>query len=108
MERMDKLKEMIAAYPNDCFSRHALALEYMKLGQTSSAIDEMEQLLLIDPNYIGTYYHLAKAYQKLDNLVIALEILEKGIRIAVNLSSENDLRELKNALQQLKDEIEEN
>ena len=108
MERIDNLKRLISEYPNDCFSRHALAMEYLKLGNTEAAVEEMENLLLIDRNHIGTYYHLAKAYEKLAQYPHALEVLENGIKLASSISSENDLREMRAALQQLRDEMDEN
>jgi tetratricopeptide (TPR) repeat protein len=106
MNRIEKLKEIILQYPTDCFSRHALAMEYMKSGDITQAIHEMEELLLIDENHVGTYYHLAKAYEKIEKYSNALEILEKGIKIAASTSAQNDYRELNGALDQLRNEMD--
>jgi tetratricopeptide (TPR) repeat protein len=106
MERIEKLREMIKKYPSDCFSRHALAMEFLKLDKIPEAIDEMENLLLINCNYVGTYYHLAKAYEKMNAYPQALDVLERGMRVAKASAAENELRELNAAWQQLKDEID--
>lgn len=106
MDKIKKLKEMISKFPDDCFSRHALAMELLKMGNTEEAIHEMEELLLVDSNYVGTYYHLAKAYQQLQQYSHSLEVLERGIKVAMASSSQNDLRELNGALDQLKDELD--
>ena len=37
MERIDKLKTFLANSPNDSFLKHALALEYVKLGDEAGA-----------------------------------------------------------------------
>ncbi len=106
MDRIAKLKEIISTFPDDCFSRHALAMELIKMGKIDEAIHEMEELLLVDPNYVGTYYHLAKAYEKIQQYDAALEVLEKGIKVAVASTDKNDLRELNGALDHLKDELD--
>ena len=106
MDKIEKLKEMISKFPDDCFSRHALAMELLKMGNTEQAIHEMEELLLVDPNYVGTYYHLAKAYEKLQQYSHSLEVLERGIKVAMASSAQNDLRELNGALDHLKDELD--
>ena len=106
MNRVEKLKELIEKFPNDCFSRHALAMEYIKMGNTVEAIQEMEDILLMDENHVGTYYHLAKAYEKIEKFTNALEVLEKGIKVAASNASHNDYRELNGALDQLKNELD--
>lgn len=106
MDKIKKLKEMISKFPDDCFSRHALAMELLKMGNTEEAIHEMEELLLVDSNYVGTYYHLAKAYQQLQQYAHSLEVLERGIKVAMANTAQNDLRELNGALDQLKDELD--
>ena len=106
MNRVEKLKEMIEQFPNDCFSRHALAMEFIKMGNTIEAIQEMENILVIDENHVGTYYHLAKAYEKIEKYTNALEALEKGIKVAASNASHNDYRELNGALDQLKNELD--
>lgn len=106
MNRVEKLKELIEKFPNDCFSRHALAMEYIKMGNTIEAIQEMENILVIDENHVGTYYHLAKAYEKIEKFTNALVVLEKGIKIAASNASQNDYRELNGALDQLKNELD--
>lgn len=106
MNKVERLKEMIVKYPNDCFSRHALAMEYLKTGDIAEAIHEMENILVIDENHVGTYYHLAKAYEKIEKFTNALEVLEKGIKIAASNAAQNDLRELNGALDQLKNDLD--
>lgn len=88
------------------FSRHALAMELLKLGQYPDALEAMNSLLSVDENHSGTYYHLGKLYEQLGENENALKIYEKGIIIAGKIKAENDLRELKAALSQLKDELD--
>jgi hypothetical protein len=64
VERIEKLKSFIAADPSDLFSRHALAMEWVKLGDFPAAIEQMEAILQIDDQHLGTYYHLGKPMKK--------------------------------------------
>jgi len=106
MDKITKLKEMISKFPDDCFSRHALAMELLKMGNIEDAIHEMEELLLVDSSYVGTYYHLAKAYEKLHQYNRSLAVLESGVKVAMEMAAKNDLRELNGALDHLKDELD--
>lgn len=105
MERIDKLKSFIANDPTDLFSRHALAMELVKIGDFPSAIQEMEDALKVDENHIGTYYHLGKTYEKVNEFEKALQTYEKGIHLAQVLNKQHELRELKGALNLLNDEM---
>lgn len=106
MDRISRLKAFIDQYPADMFSRHALAMELLKVEQFHEALEAMISLLATDENHSGTYYHLAKLYEQLGDHENAIKIYEKGIVIAAKVKAENDLRELKGALSQLKDELE--
>jgi tetratricopeptide (TPR) repeat protein len=106
MDRIAKLKAFINEYPTDMFSRHALAMELIKLERFQEALEAMVSLLAADENHSGTYYHLGKLHEQLGDHENALKIYEKGIIIAGKVKAENDLRELKGALSQLKDELE--
>ena len=106
MDRISRLETFIEKYPNDMFSSHALAMELIKLERYPEALEAMLALLSFDENHSGTYYHLGKLYEQLGDHENAVKIYEKGIMIASNVKAENDLRELKAALSQLKDELD--
>lgn len=101
MERIDKLKEMLAASPEDCFLLHALGLEYMKLNEVETAVVFFEKVLSVDENYVGTYYHLAKACEKMNDKHKAIAIYEKGIAIAQGLKDNHARNELQMALDEI-------
>jgi tetratricopeptide (TPR) repeat protein len=105
VERIEKLKTFIAGDPADLFSRHALAMELVKIGDFESAIAQLEKILSIDELQVGTYYHLGKTYEKISLFNKALEVYEKGILVARNLQKHHELRELMGALNFLKDEL---
>jgi len=59
-----KIRQMLVDNPADNFLQHALALEYIKLGDDKQARNLFEDILNRDPAYIGSYYHLAKLLER--------------------------------------------
>ncbi|MDP1971673.1 MAG: hypothetical protein Q8J87_01785, partial [Sediminibacterium sp.] len=73
MNRINRIQEMLAANPKDLFLRHALALEWIKIGNEVDAKDLFEAILTEDPTYIGSYYHLAKLLERVGETTAAIE-----------------------------------
>jgi tetratricopeptide (TPR) repeat protein len=106
MDRIVILKQFIRDNPSDFFSRHALALECIKLGDDAEAERLFKEILENNPSYIGTYYHLGKLLERDNRADEALEIYENGIKHAEKENDNHALRELKAAFNQLKDEMD--
>jgi Tfp pilus assembly protein PilF len=79
MDRIAKLKEFLAVNPDDSFVQHALALEYVKIGDDEEARKLFEHILNKDENYVGSYYHLAKLFERNDEKENAIAWYEKGM-----------------------------
>ena len=60
MDRIEKLKTFLESTPADSFLQHALALEYIKVGDDGEARKLFKEILLREPTYVGSYYHLGK------------------------------------------------
>lgn len=103
-ERIEKLKTMLEQMPKDCFLWHALALEWSKIADYASAKTCFEQVLHIDANYIGSYYHLGKTLEKLNDIPAAIAIYEEGIRRAGMANDRHARSELQQALDEISDE----
>ena len=86
------------------FSRHALAMELIKLEQYPEALEAMIALLAVDENHSGTYYHLGKLLEKAGRIDEAIAVYEEGIQFCQRLAAHNDLRELKGALVLIKED----
>ena len=106
MERIDKLKAFIEQDPADCFSRHALALELLKIGDITGAIEVMQALIGINPNHTGTYLHLGKALERINKIEDALSIYKLGIEASRFVQATHDANELNAALNQLEEEMD--
>ena len=103
MERIEKLKEYLAASPDDSFLQHALALEYIKEGRDVEAKELFENILHRDENYIGSYYHLGKLLEKMNQPDLAIQWYEKGVNKARSLGEKHAYNELMSAYEDLVD-----
>lgn len=101
MNRIEQIKTFLAANPNDNFLLHALALEYIKLGNDVDAKPLFEQILTQSPDYVGSYYHLAKLLERLGNNAIAIEWYEKGMEAAKTAKDQHAFNELQAAYEDL-------
>lgn len=95
---MDRLKSFIERNPADAFSRHALAMEYIKIGDDDAARSELETLLAMDPGYVGSYYHLGKLKERSGDPEGAAETYRQGILLAERAGERHAAGELRAAL----------
>ena len=101
MDRIERLKEFLAANPEDNFVQHALALEYVKSGDENAARSLFETILTRDENYIGSYYHLAKLLERNGENDTAIAVYEKGMLQAKKAGEQHAYNELRSAYEDL-------
>ena len=101
MDRIARIKELLQSQPNDAFLQHALALEYIKLGDDSGARALFEALLAREPGYVGSYYHLAKLLERQGEEQAAISVYEEGMRQARAASDNHAFSELRSAYEEL-------
>ncbi|MEO6330084.1 MAG: hypothetical protein ABIO55_14205 [Ginsengibacter sp.] len=97
MDRIEKLKEYIKSSQKDSFLQHALALEYIKLGNDEEARKLFVEILLREPTYVGSYYHLAKLLERTGETGKAMKIYEKGMQEAKRAGDTHSFNELQGA-----------
>ncbi|MBA4260241.1 MAG: hypothetical protein C0446_13835 [Chitinophaga sp.] len=101
MNRIARIQEMLQSNPADQFLRHALALEWIKLGNDAEAKLLFEAILTEDPNYIGSYYHLAKLLERIGDTTAAIQWYEKGMEAAKAAKDQHSYNELQSAYEDL-------
>ncbi|MBK6826150.1 MAG: tetratricopeptide repeat protein [Chitinophagaceae bacterium] len=99
--RIDKIRAMLVSQPADCFLQHALALEYIKLGNEEEARRLFEEILNREPGYIGSYYHLAKLLERTGQTDAAIQVYEKGMEESKKAGDQHALSELRSAWEEL-------
>ena len=104
MERIDKLKEYLNTTPNDSFLQHALALEYIKVGNDINAKNLFNEILKREPTYIGSYYHLGKVHERLGDIPKALRVYERGMEEAKKAGDQHSYNELQAAFEDIEED----
>lgn len=103
MSRIEKLLEFMKTNDKDSFLQHALALEYIKIGNDEDARKLFNEILLREPTYIGSYYHLGKLLERAGDFDKAVKVYERGMWEAKRVGDNHSYNELQGA----KEEVEE-
>ncbi|MCW3112123.1 MAG: hypothetical protein JWR18_519 [Segetibacter sp.] len=101
MDRINKLQEYLKASPTDSFLRHALALEFIKIGNDTEARKLFEDILQHEPTYVGSYYHLAKLLERTGDNELAIKWYEKGMAAAKEAGDQHSYNELQASYEDL-------
>jgi Tfp pilus assembly protein PilF len=101
MDRIEKLKEFLRASPDDSFLQHALALEYVKLGDDETARQLFETILAREPLYVGSYYQLGRLLERMGDNEAAALVYENGMTAARQTGEEKAYGELRSAHEEL-------
>lgn len=99
--RLEILKTMVDAKPEDAFGRYGLAMEYVRMGELETAVTEFEALLKHNPNYAAGYFHGGQTLEKLGRIEEAREIYRRGIDVTTASGDAHTRGELIGALQML-------
>lgn len=84
--------------PADAFLKYAIALEYLRLGNSDEAAKQFELLLKDFPNYLPTYYQAAKFWEETGEIDKAIAAYNTGIALASANNDAKALNELREAL----------
>lgn len=103
MDRIQKLKEFLQLNPNDSFLKHALGLEYRKIGRDEEALRCFESVIENDPSYVGTYYQLGKYWEGKGNPNKAMEYYGQGLKAAQAVGDRHAQNELRTAMEELEE-----
>jgi Tfp pilus assembly protein PilF len=101
VDRIEKLRDFLKQTPADSFLKHALALEYIKLGNDDEARKIFIEILGHDPGYVGSYYHLGKLLERNADRDEAIKIYEKGMEEAKRAGDNHAYGELRGAYDEL-------
>ena len=101
--RLTSLMELQNKNPKDPFFKYAIALEYVSLNKSKSALELFEELFNLNPDFLPNYYQYAKLLERSD-LDRAKNIYAKGIELALKTNDIKTMNELQAALNILEEE----
>src|ERR1700680_2703104 len=97
-DRLEILKSMLQARPDDKLARYGLAMEYKNLGQYGAAVEEFRTLLSSHPDYAAAYFHGGQTLEKAGRLDDARAMYEQGIAVTTRTGDSHTRAELQAAL----------
>ena len=103
MSRIKKLLEYMETSGKDSFLQHALALEYIKIGEDEQARGLFNELLLREPTYVGSYFHLGKLLERVGDFDKAIRIYRRGMEEAKKAGDHHSYSELQGALEDIEE-----
>lgn len=103
MDRLERLEQFIEKDPDDAFSRHALALEWVKRGDDTAARSVFEALLQRCPGHVGSYFHYGRLLERAGEPRSALTAYQEGLRRAFEAGDAHAAAELRTAAEALED-----
>lgn len=92
--RLEQIRALLRADPQDPFLQYALAMEYASAGDDAVAIAAFRELVATQPDYVPTYLMLAQTLHRLGSEPEAADVLRSGIIIAKKAGEEHALSEL--------------
>lgn len=104
VSRIEKLLEFLKTNDKDSFLQHALALEYIKIGNEEAARLLFNEILLREPTYIGSYYHLGKLLERIGDTAKAIRVYKRGMEEAKKAGDNHAHGELMGAMEDLEDD----
>lgn len=103
MSKLDTLRDYLVKSPGDSFLQHAMAMEYIKLGNDAEAKALFENILFLEPGYTGTYYHLAKLLERTGETQQAITVYEQGMAACKTTGDNHAYNELQAAYEEICD-----
>jgi len=101
MDKIERLKEIVALDPKNSFARYGIAMEWVSRGETAAALSEFETLLSNDPNYTPGYFMAAQTLAGAGRKTEAVERLKAGIASAARDGNRHALNEMQTMLDEL-------
>jgi tetratricopeptide (TPR) repeat protein len=97
MPRIDQIRKMLEAEPDDVFLNYSLAMELAKAGNIDESLAAFARVTDLDPAYVAAWLHQGKMLLEAKRYPEARQILEKAKTVAQaagNSHACNEIREM--------------
>ncbi len=95
--KIDQFRAVLSTNPQDTLSRFTLGKTYLQANQPQDAVDILEELLEMKPDYTAAMVVYCEALEKAGKLAKAIKSLNKGIELAEtkgDLHPRNQMQEM--------------
>jgi predicted Zn-dependent protease len=97
-KRLQMLEALIAQGSQDPFVRYARALELRSQGELGQALQALDEVRALHPDYVPTFLMAGQIAAQLGQLARARELYEQGVQVARAARDEHARSELQAAL----------
>lgn len=94
MPRLDKIRQHLAAEPNDVLLNYTLAMELAKLGMIPEGREAFARVRQLDANYVPAWFQEGQMLAGAGQTEVAREILQQGITVARRVRDDHALGEM--------------
>ena len=101
MDKIARLKEILALDPRNSFARYGIAMELASLGEIAAALAEFDALLTNDPDYTAGYFMSAQTLASAGRRPEAVDRLKAGIDSAARSGNNHAVSEMQAMLDEL-------
>ena len=101
MDKLARLREILALDAKNSFARYGVAMELAGRGETDAALAEFDTLLANDPDYTAGYFMSAQTLAGASRKAEAIERLKAGIHCAARTGNRHALSEMQSMLDEL-------
>ncbi|MGA2571245.1 MAG: tetratricopeptide repeat protein [Terracidiphilus sp.] len=105
MDKVEGLREILAADPKNSLAHYGLAMELARRGETTAALAEFDALLDNDPDYTAGYFMAAQTLAGAGRKPEAIERLRSGIRCAQRSGNSHAANEMQTMLDDLETQM---
>lgn len=101
MDKIARLREILALDAKNSFARYGIAIELAARGEIDAALQEFDALLANDPEYTAGYYMSAQTLSRAGRIAESAERLKAGIACAARNGNRHALSEMQAMLDDL-------
>ena len=101
MSKIEQLRSLLAAEPDDVFLHFALAMELAKAGQSNEALSHFGRVIELDPDYTAAYVQKARVLIEMKQLDTARQTIAAGLEAARRNAEPHTAEKLEEMLQAL-------
>lgn len=101
--RIEKLRKLLDAEPDDTFCLYALAQEFARQGEQEAALTYFDRVIALEPGHAYAYFHKARSLESLGRIAEARQVLQQALAAVAPMADPKAHRELQEYLQSLGD-----
>ncbi len=98
MSRLESLRALVDQSPENSRIRFMLGMELISTGEPATAVQEFEELVKLDPDYVSGYFQAGRTSESLGDVDAARAYYTRGLEAARRTGDKHAESEISDAL----------